>query len=79
MMLKKEKASEEAQRIHYKPDKVKYEVRDNDIILLSGKYSNCYVRDLFSRGPIERDYIMDKLWMKGDEAVCAIINSMTCK
>ena len=81
VMLRKEKAGEKAASTTRKFDFIKYEVLEDgsDITILSGLYINRSVRELWSIGPAERDYIVEKLWSTGDEKVVQFINSLVCE
>lgn len=79
VMLRKEKAGYKTDRMIRKHNPVRYEIEEDDIIILSGPYTGRKVRELWPLGPVERDYIVKKLWSTGDEKIVKIINSMTCE
>ncbi len=78
-MLKREQAGQEAEKVQRRAKTVEYRVEDNDILILSGTYIGSTVRQLFSQGPNERDYIIKKIWFGGDSEVVKIINELVCE
>lgn len=78
-MLRKEEAGRKAEIVNRRSDSIKYEIVDNNIIILSGSYANRGIRELWYIGDAERDYIIEKLWSLGDEKINNIIKSMTCE
>jgi hypothetical protein len=80
-MMRREQAGQKAERAAKKIEFVKYEITEDgtDVLLLSGQYANERLLDLWVRGPVERDYIVKKLYSTGDEAVINIIHSASCK
>ena len=77
--LRKESASNGIAKKQRKIDKVSYEVRDDDVFLLSGQYLGRSIRELFSAGPLERDYVVTHLWFTNDQSVVNVINSLCAK
>ena len=57
-------------------DLVKYAVEQDDVILLNGKYQGYRIRELFEKGPAERDYVAEYLWSLNDVRINRIIRSM---
>lgn len=76
---RREAAGEKARRVQRKLDLVEYRVEGDDILLLSGPYVDEHVRDLWERGPVERDWITKHLWFRNDERVNLILNSLCCR
>lgn len=76
VMVRREKAGEKAKKRQKKLDQISYEVKDGDIHILSGTYLGRTVRELWQSGPIERDYIVQRLWFTNDRAVVEVINSL---
>lgn len=79
VMLRKEKAGKKAESVSRKLDQLKYELIENDIIILNGPYINKSVRELWNIGEAERDYIVNKLWSLGDEKINKIIKDLVCR
>lgn len=78
-MVRKEKAGKAVVKRQKKLDNVAYEVRDNDVWLLSGPYIGKSVRELFVLGPLERDYLVNHLWFTNDLEVVKVIHSLCAK
>jgi hypothetical protein len=76
VMVRREQAGQEAKKKKKKIDQISYEVKDDDIIILSGQYQGHSVRDLWNVGPLERDYIVNRLWFTNDPEVVKIIHSI---
>ncbi len=79
IMLRKEEAGEKARRIIKRDNLVEHEIIKGDILIKSGIYNGFMVKDLWSRGSTERDFITKYLWFSGNKDVVDIINSLTCK
>lgn len=77
--FRREEAAEKTKRAQASLDLVKYEIIDDDVRFLSGHYYGETVRNLWPKGPDERDYIISHLWNLHDEAVMSIIRSLVCK
>jgi hypothetical protein len=56
-----------------------YQVVDNDVLILNGPYNGAYVRELWTREAIERDWIINKLWILNDKRVNEIIRTLICE
>lgn len=78
-MLRKEQAGKEATKAQNKSKIIDYKIENDDILILSGPYTGQTVRNLFPIGPIERDYIVNKIWFSNDSKVVEIINSLVCR
>ena len=78
-MVRREEAGEQAHRAQRKIKPLEYEIRNGDIQLMSGPYVGRMVSELFQQGPIERDYIVSKLWFLGDAEVEKIIKDLVCE
>jgi ABC-type iron transport system FetAB ATPase subunit len=76
VMVRREQAGQEVKKQRKKLDQISYEVKDGDIIVLSGPYLGKSVKDMWSVGPIERDYIVKHLWFTNDFEVVKIINHL---
>lgn len=76
-MARRDKAEKKARRA--RPNTVKYQVDNGDIVFLEGAYGGKYASQLFTAGPKERDYVITHLWFTNDEKVMEIIRKWTCK
>lgn len=56
-----------------------YQVEDGDVVILSGSYNGLRVTELWKKGSVERDWIVNKLWILGDEEVNKVIRKLLCK
>lgn len=56
-----------------------YQIEDNDVMILSGSYNGMRVSELWEKGPIERDWVINKLWILNDEKVNNIIRKLFCR
>lgn len=79
VQARREEAGEKARRVRRKLDMVEFRVEGEDILIMSGQYIDKYVRDLWSQGPTERDYIVRHIWFRNDERVNQILNSLCCR
>lgn len=73
---RRENAYDAAQRKKRLLHLVEYVVEEDDIIILSGVFTGRSVRELFSVGPNERDYIVKNLWYRNDEQVRKILREL---
>jgi len=78
VVMRKDRAGIKTRRAQ-RPKTIEYCVENDDILLLSGLYNGQYVRELFQKGPAERDYIVKNLWFQHDDEIIKIINSLTCR
>jgi len=78
-MLRREKAGEKAKKVQKKLELIEYRVEGDDILILSGQHKGKTVRSLWPLGPVERDYITKHLWLRNDEKLNLILNSLCCK
>lgn len=79
VLLRKEKVSQKAKIQQSKINNINYEIRDDNIFILSGPFIGCNVLELFDAGPSERDYVVDNLWFTGDPEIEKIIKRLVCK
>lgn len=79
LLLRKEKAYRKAIKQQSRVGDIHFEITDDDITLLTGPYSGRNVRELFAKGPNERDYVVNNLWFTGDERIEKVIRSLVCK
>lgn len=79
VLLRKEKVSQKVKIQQSKINNVNYEVRGDDIFILSGPYIRNSVVEMFNMGPNERDYVIDNLWFTGDPEVEEIIKKLVCQ
>lgn len=56
-----------------------YQVEDGDVVILSGSYNGLRITELWEKGSVERDWIINKLWILGDEEVNKVIRKLLCK
>ena len=78
MQQRQEAANEASRKMQRKEDKVVFRVEDEDVLILSGQYAGHKVRDLFQKGPLERDYVVKKIWFTGDPQAVKVVNSLVC-
>lgn len=78
-MIRREKSAEKAKRAQKKLEVVEYRVEGDDILILSGKHAGDKVSSIWSKGPLERDYIVKHLWMRQDPKVNQILNRLCCR
>jgi hypothetical protein len=58
--------------------KAEFRIEENDLLLLTGPYAGSRVRELWDRGPDERDYIFKSIYINRDSEVQRIIKSLFC-
>ena len=78
-MLRREEAAQKAKKQPKVPDKIKYEIDNGDIVLLSGPYAGQYASHVFVAGAEERDWVIKNLWFTHDERVMVIIRGFLCQ
>ena len=69
-------ALEKAKKAQARLKLVEYQVKNGDIILLSGPYNGQSVAQLWARGENERDYVVKNLCMRNDEQVMEVIRGL---
>jgi len=79
VQARREEAGEKARRVRRELATIEFRVEGDDILIQSGPYVEDYVRELWTRGPVERDYIVKHIWFRNDERVNQILNSLCCK
>lgn len=79
ILMRREKAGDKARKVQRILKQVEFRIEDDDILFLTGPYHGQYVRALFHKGPVERDYIVKYVWFQHDEEAVRIINSLTCR
>jgi len=78
-MVRRDKAAQKAKSRAKRVDQVKYEIDNNDIVLLSGPYAGKYASQVFTQGVKERDWLIKNLWFTHDADVMAIIRGLLCQ
>ena len=75
-MVRKEQAAQQAAVVKKKLELVEFCIENDDVLLLSGNYSGQTVRQLWPLGPVERDYIVQKIWFTNNPDAVRIINEL---
>ena len=59
-------------------EKAEFRIEANDLLLITGPYAGTRVRELWERGPDERDYVFKSVYINRDPEVQRIIKSLFC-
>lgn len=58
---------------------IEYQIENGDVTILTGIYQGSTLREMFARGPLERDYIVKHLCVRTDPELLQIIGSLCGK
>ena len=78
-MIRGEQAYKKEKRLKVVRSAPHYRIEGEDIFLLSGPYSDFWVKALWNQGPEERDYIYKYVYTSKDLEVQRIVRQLFCQ